>query len=352
MACTSCDGHMSTASWLVDRCGMARTTAKDKLRVAHQLRRRPVLREAHAAGRLSYSTLRTLTRITECDDEADEKLLAAAEEKTVAELEALVKYHQMLLDHEKKPKDIWDRRGIKPRRRFDGLGEIEIVWGVEDTERLMNVLDAYREFLRTGASEKKSATRVATSVDNSEGSDEPQHEPATRAQLRADALVDLLEETVARLHAETTIDTTKAEVAVILDLGTKTRQWNAAQRRAIRYRFGGRCFVPGCDRRIVELHHTNPVGEGGATDLDLALPACKGHHHLVHEGGWTASYDRITGVATLTGPDGQNISCPPYRQSPVISPRRNPSRVEDVGRELVFELPQNPHGTLTGVAHI
>ena len=39
---------------------------------------------AHAAGRLSYSTLRTLTRITECDDEADEKLLAAAEEKTVA----------------------------------------------------------------------------------------------------------------------------------------------------------------------------------------------------------------------------------------------------------------------------
>ena len=146
--------------------------------------------------------------------------------------------------------------------------------------------------------------------------------------MRADSLLDLLEETVARLHAETTIDTTKAEVAVILDLGTKTRQWNAAQRRAIRYRFGGRCFVPGCDRRIVELHHTNPIGEGGATDLDLALPVCKGHHHLVHEGGWTASYDRITGVATLTGPDGQNISCPPYRQSPVISPRRNPSRVE------------------------
>ena len=166
---------------------------------------------------------------------------------------------------------------------------------------------------------------------------------------RADALVDLLEEIVARLHAETTIDTTKAEVAVILDydtliakaggtgeldggtplrgdgvrrlacdagivrivtkghseildLGTKTRQWNAAQRRAIRYRFGGRCFVPGCDRRIVELHHTNPVGEGGATDLDDALPACKGHHHLVHEGGWTASYDPITGIATLHRP--------------------------------------------------
>ena len=38
-----CDGHMTTASWLVDRCGMSRTTAKDKLRVAHQLRRRPVL---------------------------------------------------------------------------------------------------------------------------------------------------------------------------------------------------------------------------------------------------------------------------------------------------------------------
>src|SRR4051812_926618 len=47
------DGHLSCVSWLVQFCGMARPTAKDKLRVALQLTRRPVLARAHAGGELS-----------------------------------------------------------------------------------------------------------------------------------------------------------------------------------------------------------------------------------------------------------------------------------------------------------
>ncbi|MGH9281077.1 MAG: DUF222 domain-containing protein, partial [Acidimicrobiales bacterium] len=48
------DGQLSAAGWLVWRCGMSARTARDKLRVAHELRRRPAVAEAFGAGRLSY----------------------------------------------------------------------------------------------------------------------------------------------------------------------------------------------------------------------------------------------------------------------------------------------------------
>src|SRR4051794_22264234 len=49
------DGHSSCVSWLVDHCGLGRTTAKEKLRVAHELPRRPIVAEAFANGEVSYS---------------------------------------------------------------------------------------------------------------------------------------------------------------------------------------------------------------------------------------------------------------------------------------------------------
>ena len=89
----------------------------------------------------------------------------------------------------------------------------------------------------------------------------------------------------------------------ILDIGRKTRQWNRAQRRAIRFRWGGRCAFPGCGHRITQVHHCNPWGNDGETNLDCGVPVCRYHHHLVHEGGWklTLTPDR---VATWTRSDG------------------------------------------------
>ena len=40
------DGHRDCVSWLTDKCGMGRGTGKDRLRVAHELRHRPVLADA------------------------------------------------------------------------------------------------------------------------------------------------------------------------------------------------------------------------------------------------------------------------------------------------------------------
>jgi len=49
------DGQLSCVDWLVWRCGIRRSTAYDKLRVAHELTRRPAVRESFAAGRLFSS---------------------------------------------------------------------------------------------------------------------------------------------------------------------------------------------------------------------------------------------------------------------------------------------------------
>src|SRR5579875_1645689 len=44
------DGQLCCAAWLMWRCGMARSTAYEKLALARELRRRPVVQAAFAAG--------------------------------------------------------------------------------------------------------------------------------------------------------------------------------------------------------------------------------------------------------------------------------------------------------------
>src|SRR3954462_13281195 len=75
-------GSRDCVSWLMQHCAMTRPAAKDKLRVARQLRQRPVFRDALESGRLSYSKIRALTRISYMSDEFDEQNAAQAEQLT------------------------------------------------------------------------------------------------------------------------------------------------------------------------------------------------------------------------------------------------------------------------------
>src|SRR5437879_862109 len=70
------DGQLSCVDWLVWRCGMSRKTAYDKRRVAHELTRRPAVRDLFALGALSYSKVRAITRVAGADEETDRWLLA------------------------------------------------------------------------------------------------------------------------------------------------------------------------------------------------------------------------------------------------------------------------------------
>ena len=103
--------------------------------------------------------------------------------------------------------------------------------------------------------------------------------------------------------------------SVPLDLGRSQRFANTDQRRALRA-IHRTCAFDGCDTPFekCEIHHITPWEHGGETNLADMAPICPGHHHNVHEGGWTLTIgpDR---TITIWRPDGQlHSSKPPERQ--------------------------------------
>ena len=103
--------------------------------------------------------------------------------------------------------------------------------------------------------------------------------------------------------------------SVPLDLGRAQRFANTDQRRALRA-IHRTCAFDGCDTPFdkCEIHHITPWKHGGETNLADMAPICPGHHHNIHEGGWTLTIapDR---TITIRRPDGQHHSTtPPERQ--------------------------------------
>jgi hypothetical protein len=110
------DGQLSCATWLVWRTNMARSTASEKLRVAHELQRRPLVAEAFAQGRLSYSAVRALTRLDRPDPEVDEALVALAQsgQASILDLERAVRAYGLYAGQERPPPDDTDLGSTHP----------------------------------------------------------------------------------------------------------------------------------------------------------------------------------------------------------------------------------------------
>jgi hypothetical protein len=69
-----------------------------------------------------------------------------------------------------------------------------------------------------------------------------------------------------------------------IELGRTARAPSDAKRRAARVRDKGRCRVPGCRSRLVQLHHLIHWVDGGPTDLANMVSLCPRHHRNVHSG--------------------------------------------------------------------
>ena len=336
------DGQLSCADWLMWRTAMSRPTAYEKLRIAHELRRRPLIADALADGRLSYSAVRAITRMDGPDPEVDAALIRVAEAGSVADVERAVRCYQLHAEQDKAPSDADERRGLRIVRGYDGTGRIEVTLDALEIEEFAAALQA---FLDLGEQSGDKPVEESSAGDSSTGPSPASLVERPAPGRRADAFMDMVRAGLghagengaaaadrylvhlvmgaegAELADGTPVDTTTAErvacdastVAHLLGgegeplaLGRKTRTWSGAQRRAILVRDGGHCRFPGCWRRIADVHHQHFWTQGGLTDVDNGFLACPRHHTLLHGGFTTTGSPNAT--LAFYRPDGTLIA--------------------------------------------
>jgi hypothetical protein len=140
------DGQFCCATWLVWRTNMARSTAFEKLRVAHELARRPVVAEAFGQGRLSYSAVRAITRLDRPDPGVDQALvdLAHSGQASMVDLERVVRAYGLYAQQERPPADEVDRaRDVRILRGDHGTGQLVMTLGEVEVEEFAAALQAF-----------------------------------------------------------------------------------------------------------------------------------------------------------------------------------------------------------------
>jgi hypothetical protein len=333
------DGHFGCVTWLIWRAGMRRSTAFEKLRIAHELTRRPIIKKAFDGGDLSYSAVRAITRLDRPAPEVDEALveLAKSSQASILDIEKMVRTYNLYADQERPPAENPEpARDLKIRRGENGTGEITITLRDLEIEEFAAALQAFMDLrYRPGPVDQSSAgdsgaTDHPQPVDRSSPGDsdaieEAPLEEASRAARKADAFMDLVNSALAtadggQAHGDdrylvhlvsrdggrsfnyldgtpvhpldadlvtcdcSSVTHTVGDRGEPLNLGRKTREWNTAQRRAIAVRDGGHCRFPGCAFSHYDIHHLQAWEAGGLTDVANGCCQCRRHHRMLHAG--------------------------------------------------------------------
>jgi hypothetical protein len=357
------DGILSCAHWLSWRAGMSRRTAAERLRVAHALRNLPRLSEAFGAGRVSYSKVRALTRITGSDsatltriaaeiaagtadlrhttvadpDTAEQVLLNLALCGTASHVETIVR---AVRRRHTPPGDLAARRSLSWHWDEDGSLILRGRLTPEQGATLIAAIEALTP-PRTPAAHPA----VPPAPDDlHERALEQEPGPAVDlvAARRADALLTLInhpdDEVVERgqarviVHLDATTgaarldggpeipDTTAerlacdARVQALLNdrtgnrmyLGRSRRLATPAQIRALTARDRAECQFPGCTHtRHLHAHHVRSWLYGGRTDIDNLILICSHHHSVIHDHGYRIR--RLAGGWEFLRPDGTPV---------------------------------------------
>jgi hypothetical protein len=334
------DGIRSCAHWLSWRAGMSLRTATEHLRVAHALRNLPRITEAFAAGLVSYSKVRAITRIAGSDAAtltrlaaeitagdsdlrhttvadpatAEQVLLNVALHGTASHVETVV---QAVRRRHTPPAHHAARRSLSWRWDDDGSLILRARLTPDQGATLIAAIEA---LIPPGSPVTPPASPSPEDLDQRAREQEPGPAVDRVAARRADALLTLInrdtDETVERGTAQVIVrldaatgaarldggpeipDPTAerlacdARVQVLLDdrttnrmyLGRNRRLASPAQIAALTVRDGGRCQFPGCTHtRHLHAHHVRSWLSGGRTDIDNLILICSFHHRLVHD---------------------------------------------------------------------
>ena len=244
---------LSCAHWLSWRVGMDPGAAREKVRVARKLAELPLIDAALAAGAVSYSKCRAMTRVATADNEAD--LLNMARNTTAAQLERicrLARQVQKLSAEEARAADD-ERRYVSSRATDDGMVSIQLRLHPDEAARVMKALEVCAEGGRlVDGAVAMADNALAGGAGEGSGSGRPLVEAVVH--VSAETLTGHTElgdgvsaEVSRRLLCDAGVVPILEDAAGrAIDVGRKTRTIPAALRRALRARDRGRPPAPGC----------------------------------------------------------------------------------------------------------
>jgi hypothetical protein len=352
-------GLKNCAEWLAWRCDLSMTTAIEKVRVAHALKTLPEISAAFSTGELSYSKVRSLTRVAHKDNEVE--LLAFALRHTATHVEQ--RCHELRcgrVDSIDSAARAYANRSLRIRRDHQRSMMVVTVELPMDTGELVEkALDKARddECLETpDLVETSWSTRQADafvklvssflSGNSVEGVANDNYLVTVHVDQAAlaggEGRSALPIESMKRLCCDSkAVIITENEKGEPLSIGRKSRIIPKAIERAVRARDNNCCTFPGCrNRRFLACHHVEHWANKGETSLGNLMLLCTTHHTLVHEGGFRIEKD-FQDQWYFVRPDG--IAVPPtgYHSRDMID--------EDTGEvSSLYENP--PRGGLLSVA--
>jgi hypothetical protein len=353
-------GFSSCAHWLSWRVGWDPATARERVRVAKALVTLPKVEAALAAGTLSYSKARAITRVA--TPAIEPALLKYAEVCTASQLETICRKYQSVERRTRNqgrphPEDRW----VIAPSTASGMVCVKAMLCPDEAALLMQVIaQAARQC--TQAAESPSADAPAETpakpprFDRADGlmavvqayarGTSPDRSPIElivtapaetlrKADVAAEPEVDadprgtsipvtvvagtdtyLSPETTRRLACDCgLVEATVDPAGHPLSVGRKTRTIPAAIKRALLLR-DCTCRFPACDHRLfLDGHHLCHWADGGETKIDNLTLLCSLHHSYVHEHGYQIIRSE-TGTLRFLDPRGNPVPAVPRRPIP------------------------------------
>ncbi len=318
------DNFASCAEWLAWRTGRTLAAARENVRVAHALEALPLTATAMKSGQLSYTKVRTMTRVAAPETEAT--LLEYAQSTSAARLEWLVRgWKKLSRDGEVAAEEVRHRsRTFSVAIDADGMYVVRGRLEPEVGAVLMRAIEAASDALYRGedgdarprnrqrradaaglVAERALAAGFGGGSGRAERYQVVVHADAATLAERGETGRSELDGV--RVSAETSrrMACDAARVAMghrdgeVVSVGRRTRTIPPHIRRALEERDRG-CRYPGCASRFTEAHHVKHWADGGETSLANTILLCRRHHRLVHEGGTRMALDRDGKAAFFT----------------------------------------------------
>jgi len=311
-------GVKSCAHWLNWQCGIAMGAAREKVRVARALEATPQISAAFAAGEVSYSKVRAMTRIANPDNE--DYLLMIARHGTATHVEQLVRAYRAVdrAAATERTNHAHQTRTCQWHYAEDGTFVLRAQLPAEVGALFVQALTAAAEHVPAGTSapeetppdEPHAARRADALALLAEHYLAGDSAPASRSAERHTVVIHvdrealresgdygrcdldhgpaLAPETARRLACDASrYELDEDTDGEPLNIGRKSRAIPPPLRRFLDQRDRG-CRFPGCtEHRHVDAHHVRHWADGGETRADNLILLCRHHHRLVHEGGYT-----------------------------------------------------------------